>query len=85
MIHFAVRLDRNLHIIRQQKIPIKTNYWQKQKFTGKSPNEICPINTKQATDLEPQKPTLNLPNDSIDHSSPQTSDLGLQLIRKFSF
>ena len=28
-------------------------------------------------DLEPQKPTLNLPNDSIDHISPQPRDLGL--------
>lgn len=77
MIHFTVRLDRNLHIIRQQKISIKSNPWQKQKFSGKTPDEICLINTKPATDLEPQKPTLNLPNDSIDHISPKTIDLGL--------
>ncbi len=77
MNHFTVRLDRNLHIIRQQKIPIKTNYWQKQKFTGKTPNEICPLNTKPATDIEPQNPKLNLPNDTIKHISPQPSDLGL--------
>jgi hypothetical protein len=30
--------------------------------------------TKTSTDLEPQKPTLNLPYGSIDHISPKPSD-----------
>ena len=58
MIHFAVRLDRNLHIISQQKIPIKTNNWQKQKFSGKTPDEICPKNSKPITAVEPLNPKL---------------------------
>ena len=38
--------------------------------------------TKPSTDLEPQIPILKPSFDSMDHISPQTSDLGLQLIRK---
>ncbi len=32
---------------------------------------------KSSTDLEPQKPTLNIPYDSIDHIYPNPCDLGL--------
>jgi hypothetical protein len=35
-----------------------------------------------SSDLEPQKPILNPPYDSIDHISHQPSDLGLQLYLK---
>ena len=37
---------------------------------------------KPSTDLEPQIPTFKPSFDSMDHISPQTSDLGLQLYLK---
>jgi len=42
-----------------------------------TPYQIKRIFTKPFTDLEPQKPTINVPNNSIDHISPNPCDVGL--------
>jgi hypothetical protein len=56
--------------------------WHNSKITSITLNKNSRKNPKPSTDLEPQKPILNPPCDSIDHISTQPSDLGLQLYLK---
>jgi len=62
-----------------------THSWHKSKIGGIIIPEKSRKNTKPSTDLEPQIPKLKTSFDSIDHISTQPTDLGLQLVRKFSF